>query len=189
MEREEDSTASALLRPVSPPPPPPQGSASRMSRAVSILGRATGRRRPSMLVRETAALQLEERRANWAYSRPVVALDIAWNLVFSAVAVAVLGATACERPSVPLRFWIAGYAVQCVFHVFLVWSEYRRRMGGRRRDAEQDSPAAPNSGDEDNEVDTDEDEVGNRQRRYDIKAILVKFWYISAKVSNFSTDP
>ncbi|XP_074588399.1 E3 ubiquitin protein ligase RIE1-like [Curcuma longa] len=183
MEREEDSSASALLRPATPPPPPPQGSGSRTSRVVSILGRAAGRRRPSMLVRETAALQLEERRANWAYSRPVVALDIAWNLAFSAVAVAVLGATACERPSVPLRLWIAGYVVQCVFHVFLVWSEYRRRMGGRRLDAEQDGQAAPNSGDEDSEVDADEDGVGSRQRSFakqceSVNTILSFLWWI-----------
>ncbi|XP_042474515.1 E3 ubiquitin protein ligase RIE1-like [Zingiber officinale] len=176
MEREEDSTASALLGPVTPPPP--QGSASRTSRVVSILGRAAGHRRPSMLVRETAALQLEERRANWAYSRPVVALDIAWNLVFSAVAVAVLGATACERPSVPLRLWIAGYAVQCVFHVFLVWSEYRLRMR-----VPMDGQAAPNSGDEDSEVVADEDGVGSRQRSFakrceTLNTILSFLWWI-----------
>ncbi|XP_042469380.1 E3 ubiquitin protein ligase RIE1-like [Zingiber officinale] len=176
MEREEDSTASALLGPVTPPPS--QGSASRTSRVVSILGRAAGHRRPSMLVRETAALQLEERRANWAYSRPVVALDIAWNLVFSAVAVVVLGATACERPSVPLRLWIAGYAVQCVFHVFLVWSEYRLRMR-----VPMDGQAAPNSGDEDSEVVADEDGVGSRQRSFakrceSLNTILSFLWWI-----------
>ncbi|EHA8590729.1 hypothetical protein COCNU_scaffold023106G000020 [Cocos nucifera] len=61
-----------------------------------------------MLVRETAARQLEERRANWAYSRPVVVLDIAWNLAFAAVFVAVLGAITRERPNTPVRIWALG---------------------------------------------------------------------------------
>ncbi|XP_042408898.1 E3 ubiquitin protein ligase RIE1-like isoform X2 [Zingiber officinale] len=165
MEREENFTASALLQPETPPPPHPQSPTSRTSSLISILGRAAGRRRPSMLVRETAALQLEVRRANWAYSRPVVALDISWNLAFASVSVAVLGATACERPGAPLRLWIAGYAVQCVFHVFLVWSEYRRRVGGRRRDAEHDGRPAPNSGVEGSEEDIAGDGARSRQRR------------------------
>uniref|UniRef100_A0A804PIW1 Uncharacterized protein n=1 Tax=Zea mays TaxID=4577 RepID=A0A804PIW1_MAIZE len=33
-----------------------------------------------MLVHETAALQLQRRRADWAHSRPVLVLDIAWNV-------------------------------------------------------------------------------------------------------------
>ncbi|URE14607.1 Zinc finger, C3HC4 type (RING finger) [Musa troglodytarum] len=127
MEGEEGSTASALLRPAWPHAPPP-----RPSRLAALLGRAAGRRGPSMLVRETAALQLEERRADWAYSRPVVALDIGWNLAFAAVSVAVLGATTRERPNTPLRVWVAGYALQCVVHVLLVWAEYRRRRRRRR---------------------------------------------------------
>lgn len=175
MEREEDSTASALLRPETPPPPPPQSPTDRTSRLASILGQATGRRRPSMLVRETAALQLEERRDNWAYSRPVVAIDISWNLLFATVSVAMLGATTCERPGAPLRLWIAGYAVQCVFHVFLVWSEYRWRVGCRRRDVEHDGLAAPNSGVEGSEQDTDGDGARSWQRRYGFTIILVKF--------------
>ncbi|XP_074566711.1 E3 ubiquitin protein ligase RIE1-like [Curcuma longa] len=183
MEREEDLTASALLRPETPPPPHPQSPTSRTNRLASILGRAAGRRRPSMLVRETAALQLEERRANWAYSRPVVALDISWNLAFAAVSVAVLGATACERPGAPLRLWIAGYAVQCVFHVFLVWSEYRRRVGGGRRDAEHDGRAAPNSAVEGSEEDLDGDGARSRQRSFakrceSLHTILSFLWWI-----------
>ncbi|KAI3765546.1 hypothetical protein L2E82_15583 [Cichorium intybus] len=35
-----------------------------------------------MLVRETAAEQLEERQSDWAYSNPVVIPDLVWNLAF-----------------------------------------------------------------------------------------------------------
>ena len=41
-----------------------------------LLGCAAGHCGPSMLVRETAARELDERWANWGYSKPVVALDI-----------------------------------------------------------------------------------------------------------------
>ena len=93
----------------------------------AVLGRATGRRGASMLVRETAARQLEERRADWGYSKPVVALDMLWNTAFVVVAAAMLAITAGERPNTPIRLWICGYALQCLVHVVLVCLEYRRR--------------------------------------------------------------
>ena len=80
-----------------------------------------------MLVRETAARQLEERRADWGYSKPVVALDIMWNVAFVVVSVVMLLLTIDEKPNTPIRFWICGYALQCGVHVVLVWIEYRRR--------------------------------------------------------------
>uniref|UniRef100_A0A0D9VJF5 RING-type E3 ubiquitin transferase n=1 Tax=Leersia perrieri TaxID=77586 RepID=A0A0D9VJF5_9ORYZ len=94
--------------------------------------RRSGRRamrEPSLLVREAAAEQLEERQADWAYSRPVVALDILWNLAFILVAAAVLVLSREESPSMPLRLWIVGYAVQCVLHMACVAIEYRLRHG------------------------------------------------------------
>lgn len=84
-----------------------------------------------MLVRETAAEQLEERQSDWAYSKPVVILDIIWNFAFVAVAVAVLVLSRNEDPNMPLRLWILGYALQCVLHMICVCVEYRRRR--RRR--------------------------------------------------------
>lgn len=84
-----------------------------------------------MLVRETAAEQLEERQSDWAYSKPVVILDIVWNFAFVAVAVAVLILSRNEHPSMPLRLWIVGYGLQCVLHMLCVCVEYRRRR--RRR--------------------------------------------------------
>lgn len=92
-----------------------------------LLGRAAGRRGPSFLVRETAARELEERRADWGYSRPVVAVDMLWNMAFVVASVVMLILTVDEKPNVPIRLWIGGYALQCFMHVVLVWLEYRRR--------------------------------------------------------------
>ncbi|CAL9761136.1 unnamed protein product [Musa acuminata subsp. burmannicoides] len=120
------SSDSVRLRPAQPTP------------LAALLGRAAGPRGgPSVVVRGTAALHLQERRADWAYSRPVVVLDIAWNLVFTAASAAVLCATTHERPNTPVRVWLLGYALQCLIHVVFVWGEYsrrrRRRSGGERR--------------------------------------------------------
>ncbi|GAB2296933.1 hypothetical protein Dimus_031035 [Dionaea muscipula] len=92
-----------------------------------LLGRAAGRRGASLLVRETAARELEERRADWGYSTPVVALDMVWNMAFVVVSVVMLICTVHEQPNVPVRVWICGYGFQCLVHVVLVWMEYRRR--------------------------------------------------------------
>uniref|UniRef100_A0A5B7AVG3 RING-type E3 ubiquitin transferase n=1 Tax=Davidia involucrata TaxID=16924 RepID=A0A5B7AVG3_DAVIN len=111
-------------------------SPTRQTSLAMLLGRATGRRGPSMLVRETAALELEERRADWGYSKPVVALDMMWNLAFVIVSAVMLICTAKEQTNVPIRIWICGYALQCLVHVILVWLEYRRRNTRRGRDEE-----------------------------------------------------
>ncbi|XP_038982558.1 E3 ubiquitin-protein ligase At4g11680-like isoform X2 [Phoenix dactylifera] len=98
--------------------------------AARFLRRASSRRlmrEPSVVVRETAVEQLEERQSDWAYSRPVVFLDILWNLAFVSVAAGVLVRSRDERPSMPLRLWIVGYALQCALHVICVCIEYRRR--------------------------------------------------------------
>ncbi|XP_010919263.1 E3 ubiquitin-protein ligase At1g12760 isoform X2 [Elaeis guineensis] len=114
-----------------------RGGDRRLSRRPSLRGaarflrRASSRRmmrEPSMLVRETAAEQLEERQSDWAYSRPVVFLDILWNLAFVSVAAGVLVLSRDEKPSMPLRLWIVGYALQCVLHMICVCIEYRRRQ-------------------------------------------------------------
>lgn len=85
-----------------------------------------------MVVRETAAEQLEERQSDWAYSKPVVVLDVLWNFAFVVAAATVLVLSRSESPSMPLRLWILGYALQCVLHVVCVCVEYRRRR--RRRE-------------------------------------------------------
>ncbi|KAB2018240.1 hypothetical protein ERO13_D08G197800v2 [Gossypium hirsutum] len=108
--------------------------------AARFLRRASSRRmmrEPSMLVRETAAEQLEERQSDWAYSKPVVVLDIIWNLAFVVVAVGVLIFSRNESPDMPLRLWIIGYAFQCFLHIVCVCVEYRRR---RRRQSTEYRP-------------------------------------------------
>ncbi|RWR96919.1 E3 ubiquitin-protein ligase-like protein isoform X2 [Cinnamomum micranthum f. kanehirae] len=84
-------------------------------------------REPSMPVRENAAEQLEERQSDRAYSKPVVVLDLLWDLAFVAAATAVLLSSRDEDPSMPLRLWIVGYALQCLLHMVCVCVEYRRR--------------------------------------------------------------
>ncbi|XP_042444843.1 E3 ubiquitin protein ligase RIE1-like isoform X1 [Zingiber officinale] len=137
MEPQEAATASALLpRPVHP----------------TTFAASTA-------VRQAAVHHLEERRTNWAYSRPVVVLDIALNLAFAASAAAVLCATAHERPVTPVRLWISVYALQCLAHVGLVWQEYRRR---RRSGGERGLEEGGSGGErvlEDSEYTDSEDEV------------------------------
>lgn len=102
----------------------------RISRVFNLIRRQRGRglmREPSVLVRETAAEQLEERQSEWAYSKPVVILDLIWNLIFVIIAFVVLLISPQERPSNPLRIWVLGYALQCCIHVICVWVEYDRR--------------------------------------------------------------
>ncbi|RWW23058.1 hypothetical protein BHE74_00057611 [Ensete ventricosum] len=133
---------STTTRPPSPggegsiDPAPLLGGGGRSGRGPSLrtaarfLRRASGRRmmrEPSMMVRETAAEHLEERQNDWAYSKPVVFLDILWNLAFVGVAVGVLILSRDETPSMPLRLWIVGYAFQCLLHMVCVCIEYRRR--------------------------------------------------------------
>ncbi|RRT68018.1 hypothetical protein B296_00006916 [Ensete ventricosum] len=161
MEPQETSSASVRLRPGQPTP------------LAALLGRAAGPRGgPSVLVRGTAALHLQERRADWAYSRPVVVLDVAWNLVFTAASAAVLCATTRERPNTPVRVWLLGYALQCLIHVVFVWGEYcrrRQRSGGERRleggggDGEQALPESDAMGSEDDAA-PPEVESGRRSR-------------------------
>ncbi|XP_031091886.1 E3 ubiquitin-protein ligase At1g63170-like [Ipomoea triloba] len=98
--------------------------------AARFLRRASSRRmmrEPSMRVREAAAEQIEERQSDWAYSKPIVLLDLFWNLAFVVVSVSVLVMSRDESPMMPLRLWIVGYDFQCVLHIVCVCLEYRRR--------------------------------------------------------------
>lgn len=125
--------------------------AARPATLAMLLGRATGRRGASMLVRETAARELEDRRADWGYSKPVVALDVLWNTAFVVVSVVMMIVTAHERPNSPLRLWICGYALQCVVHIVLVGVEYRRRNSRRRRGTQDSLPEAAGNDTDDEE--------------------------------------
>eukprot|EP00245_Coleochaete_scutata_P002013 TRINITY_DN1256_c0_g2_i1.p1 TRINITY_DN1256_c0_g2~~TRINITY_DN1256_c0_g2_i1.p1 ORF type:complete len:423 (+),score=58.68 TRINITY_DN1256_c0_g2_i1:410-1678(+) len=140
-----------------------RGSRSRTMEAARYLRRAgSGRimRDEPFRVRENAAEQLEETQSDWANSRPVVVLDIIWNLAFVIVACVILFLSRRENPPTPLRVWVLGYAVQCLLHMGCVWSEYQRRqqhilsrsgearagLGGRRGSQGSLSSASSDSG-------------------------------------------
>ncbi|CAA0814719.1 Zinc finger- C3HC4 type (RING finger) family protein [Striga hermonthica] len=134
----DDTSSTSLTIPTVPllRPRRPANAASDRPSALSLLlshAASTTQRRggASMVVRETAARELEERRADWGYSKPVVALDIMWNMAFVVVSVIMLIFTAKEKPHVPIRVWVCGYALQCLVHVVLVWVEYNRRNSGQ----------------------------------------------------------
>ncbi|KAL5555922.1 hypothetical protein UlMin_038158 [Ulmus minor] len=74
------------------------------------------------------------------------------NTAFVVVSVVMLIISADERPNMPIRLWICGYAFQCLVHVVLVGLEYRRRNTMRRRS--QESPEVANDTDEDDFVNT-----------------------------------
>ena len=67
------------------------------------------------------------------FSKPIVVLDVIWNLAFVSVSMVVLLSTFQERPSRPLRVWIFGYALQCLLHVGFVCFQFRRRNGNEDR--------------------------------------------------------
>ncbi|GMH28301.1 hypothetical protein Nepgr_030144 [Nepenthes gracilis] len=62
------------------------------------------------------------------FSKPFMVLDVTWNLAFVLVSMFVLLWTVREKPSIPLRVWIGGYALQCLLHVGFVYFEYQRRI-------------------------------------------------------------
>lgn len=105
-------------------PPSLRGAARFLRRATS---RTRSLREPSVRVREAATEQIEERQTDWANSKPVVILDLVWNLAFVIVSVSVLILSRRETPSLPLRLWIIGYSLMCVLHMACVCVEYRRR--------------------------------------------------------------
>eukprot|EP01018_Ginkgo_biloba_P012597 Gb_08354 [translate_table: standard] len=172
--------------------------------AARFLRRASSRRimrEPSMLVRETAAEQLEERQSDWAYSRPVVVLDIIWNLAFVIVAAAVLILSRNETPNMPLRVWVVGYAVQCLLHMICVCFEYRRRHRYRQHERTTQSvnnnsgSSPPTSVQQDSDTDggdEENDESSPRERTSIAKRLesantmfsfiwwIVGFYWISA---------
>ncbi|CAO2819954.1 unnamed protein product [Amaranthus hypochondriacus] len=105
--------------------------AQGLRHAARMIRRASSGRRSmrgaSVAVRETAAQELEERQIDWAYSSPVVVLDAAWNSAFVFAACVALILTWDDSPRLPLRFWVMGYALQCLLHVLCVFVEFRRR--------------------------------------------------------------
>ncbi|KAK4848152.1 hypothetical protein QYF36_009818 [Acer negundo] len=163
------------------PPPPLRGAAARILRRAS--GRRMMLREPSVRVRETAAEQLEERQSDWAYSKPIIVLDVLWNLAFVVIAVVVLGLSIEERPDVPLRLWIVGYALQCLFHVSCVFVEYKRRGGEARENGFGDlgSGSGSEGGDSDYygpELPQNEDETSLAKNLESANTMFSFLWWI-----------
>ncbi|CAH8392386.1 unnamed protein product [Eruca vesicaria subsp. sativa] len=152
---------------------PLRGAASRLLRRASSRGMML--RESSVRVRETAAEEIEERQSEWAYSKPVIVLDVVWNLAFVFVTVGVLWFSSEENPGVPLRFWIIVYNLQCLLHVVCVIVEYRRR---RRQDS--DSGLASSQGSSEDESDVPEIESGTSlaKRLESTNAIFSFVWWI-----------
>ncbi|KAL0836118.1 hypothetical protein Bca101_088007 [Brassica carinata] len=129
-----------------------------LSRASSGGGRAM--REPSMVVREAAVEQLEERQSDWAYSKPIVVLDIVWNLAFVSVAGAILVMARNEHPIMPLRVSLLGYALQCVLHMVCVLFDYRRRNRVRNNRIPRSRSSSSSSS-------TEEDALGSRRNSHE----------------------
>lgn len=62
------------------------------------------------------------------YWKPIVVLDLA----FLAVAMVVLLSTFKETPSTPLRVWLSGYSLHCVFHVAFLYLHSLIRFSSAR---------------------------------------------------------
>ncbi|KAH7513986.1 hypothetical protein FEM48_Zijuj11G0040800 [Ziziphus jujuba var. spinosa] len=86
-----------------------------------------------MMVSEMAAKQLEMRRSDWEYSKPIVILDVIWNFTFGVMVVTVMVHSHYKYPhNASLRVWIFGYALHCFLHVVCLHIEYRRRQQPQR---------------------------------------------------------
>ncbi|XP_076951965.1 E3 ubiquitin-protein ligase At1g63170-like [Bidens hawaiensis] len=133
--------------------------------AARFLRRASSRRmlrEPSMRVRESATEQIEERQTDWAYSRPIVILDIIWNLAFIIISVSVLVMSWNEDPNTPLRLWIVGYACQCLLHMVCVRMEYKQRYRYQQQREVEESDGSLSSGGEQREyAETERDRNNN----------------------------
>ncbi|KAJ8635799.1 hypothetical protein MRB53_010066 [Persea americana] len=122
-----------------------------------------------MLVKDTVAEQLEKPQSDLAYSRPVVVLDLLWNLAFVvAAAAAVLVSNKDEDPSMPLRLWIMGYALQCLLHMLCVYVEYRCRYHQVQGELMEDGSGRSSS--LSSQQDVEEDGVYDAEHTQDKKA-------------------
>lgn len=75
--------------------------------------------------------QIDEGQSSWAYSKPVVVIDLIWNFIYIAAALFVLVLSRNEHPEMPLRVWIIGYSSLCLLHIVSVFMEFRRRGYGQ----------------------------------------------------------
>ncbi|XP_016464773.1 E3 ubiquitin-protein ligase At1g12760 isoform X1 [Nicotiana tabacum] len=112
--------------------------------AIRVFQRASNR--SGLMMREPSDQQVNDRQSNWAYSKPVVIIDLLWNFAYIIVACFVLFFSREEDPEMPLRIWIVGYSLLCVLHIVCVFLEYRRRGYGQSDEASFGSSAEGSSG-------------------------------------------
>ncbi|KAL3649531.1 hypothetical protein CASFOL_005934 [Castilleja foliolosa] len=139
--------------------PPSLRGAARFLRRASRRGRAMSE--PSARVREAAAEQIEERQSDWAYSKPIVMLDLVWNLAFVIVSISVLILSLHETPLTPLRLWVVGYAMQCVLHMVCVCAEYKKRYSRRNSEGSERGQLRYSRNNSNSSSETDEMESGD----------------------------
>ncbi|KAF3596480.1 hypothetical protein DY000_02025668 [Brassica cretica] len=101
-----------------------------------------------------------EQRSDWAYSKPIVVLDIVWNSAFVSVAGAILVMARNEHPIMPLRVWLLGYVLQCVLHMVCVLVEYRRRNRARNNRTPRSRSSSSSSS-------MEEDALGSRRNSHE----------------------
>lgn len=162
-------------------PPPPLRTAARFFRRASSERMIL--REPSLRVRETAAAEVEERQSEWAYSKPVVTLDVGWNLSFLVVSAVVLWGSRNEDACVPLRVWILGYLLQGLVHSLFVVLEFRRRRRRNNR-FEDDSSSWSFRSESDSDV-ASEQFLENQENRYKLTtfSIFLSFLFFSCIIS------
>ncbi|XP_059286116.1 E3 ubiquitin-protein ligase At4g11680-like [Lycium ferocissimum] len=98
-----------------------------LQEAIRVIQRSTNR--PGLMMRQPSEPDPQSNN-NWAYSKPVVIIDIIWNFMYIVAAILVLFLSRKEDPEMPLRTWIVGYCLFCVLHVVSVLLEYKRRGYG-----------------------------------------------------------
>ncbi|KAM3289805.1 E3 ubiquitin-protein ligase [Capsicum chacoense] len=96
--------------------------------AIHVFQRASNR--TGLMMREPSD-QHDDQQSNWAYSKPVVIIDVVWYFMYMIAAILVLVLSRNENPEMPLRVWIVGYSLLCLLHVVCVLLEYKRRGYGR----------------------------------------------------------
>ncbi|QCD89570.1 E3 ubiquitin protein ligase RIE1-like [Vigna unguiculata] len=124
--------------------------AARAPALAVLLGRAGGRPDPSMLV--TAVCDFI---SDLIHSKPVLALEMSWNMAFVFVSAAMLACTTSERPNSPIRLWIVGYVLLRFMHVVLLWLTYRHHR------SRWESHRGQGTQDVESQTGSDDDEGGN----------------------------
>lgn len=141
-----------------------------------------------MTLQEPSVSMRVNAESDWAFSKPIIVLDVLWNLAFVVIAVVLLGLSVKEEPEVPLRLWIIGYGLQCVFHIACVIFQYRRRPSGRSVGfgGNGDSTSVPGSDGGDSVGYGAEQRASDDETRYDLASYFLTYGYVCFNGKCFS---